>query len=40
MSNHDSQDYESNPGRGWIIGGGLGLVLWILLLYIVQIILE
>lgn len=28
-------DEDENPARGWIIGGGLGIVLWVLILAVI-----
>jgi len=34
----DTYDEEEsrNPGRGWLIGGGLGILLWILIILCIR----
>jgi len=37
MQHNDAHEEEyTNPGRGWIIGGGLGLLLWIIIIFTVR----
>ncbi|MFD0615911.1 hypothetical protein ACFQZR_00450 [Paenibacillus sp. GCM10027629] len=41
MHPHDSSDtYDEeesrNPGRGWLIGGGLSILLWILIILAIR----
>jgi len=35
---HD--DEYTNPGRGWVIGGGLGILLWIVIYFSIRNIIN
>ncbi|WP_265333413.1 hypothetical protein [Paenibacillus guangzhouensis] len=41
MPQNDAHDEEyTNPGRGWLIGGGLSLLLWIIIIFTVRALFQ